>query len=129
LAAKAHYGKSHISGLENGRMPRPEVAKHLDDILQAGGELLSLAEAERIQQQLRVVESGTFKPNYYANLATQLLLELEGWNDMQRRTFVFGASGIAGLSLTAPALALETARHGLTLALAEQRGDVAVDEW
>jgi transcriptional regulator with XRE-family HTH domain len=128
LAAKAHYGKSHISGLENGRLPRPEVAKHLDDILQAGGELMALAEAERVQQ-LHTVETGVFNPHYYANLATQLLLGPEGWNDMQRRTFVFGASSIAGLSLTAPALALETARHGLTLALAEQRADVAVDEW
>jgi transcriptional regulator with XRE-family HTH domain len=129
LATKAHYGKSHISGLENGRVPRPEVAKHLDAILQAGGELVVLADAERIQQQHQVVEAGSFNPRYYANLATQLLLGPEGWNDMQRRTFVFGASGVAGLSLMAPALALETARHGLTLALAEQRADVAVDEW
>jgi transcriptional regulator with XRE-family HTH domain len=128
LAAKAHYGKSHISGLENGRLPRPEVAKHLDDILQAGGELVALAEAERVQQ-LHIVETGVFNPHYYANLATQLLLGPEGGNDMQRRTFVFGASSIAGLSLTAPALALEAARHGLTLALTEQRADVAVDEW
>ena len=31
--------------------------------------------------------------------------------------------------MAAPALALETARHGLTLTLAQQRADVAVDEW
>jgi hypothetical protein len=53
----------------------------------------------------------------------------EGRNDMQRRTFVFGASGMAGLGLTVPTFALETARHGLTLGLAQRRAVAAVDEW
>src|SRR5262245_46415093 len=49
---------------------------------------------------------------------------------MQRRTFILGAGGLAaGLSLTTPALALETARQGLTLTLAQQRADVAANEW
>jgi transcriptional regulator with XRE-family HTH domain len=129
LAALAHYGKSHISGLENGRLARPEVAKHLDEILQAGGELVALAEAERITQQLRGDEGNRFAAHYYAHLAQQLLSGPEGWNDMRRRTFLFGAGGVAGLGLAAPALALETARHGLTFALAEQRADVSVHEW
>ena len=129
LAAKAHYGKSHISGLENGRLVRPEVAGQLDELLQAGGELIALAEAERQAQLSQVGNASAGSARYYANLATQLLMGPEGRNDMQRRTFVFGAGGMAGLSLAAPTLALETARHGLTLALAEQRADVAVDEW
>lgn len=129
LAAKAHYGKSHISGLENGRLVRPEVAIYLDELLKADGELVALAEAERTTQQLQLAEVGDLRPQSYASLATQLLTQPEGWNDMQRRTFVLGASGVAGLSLTAPALALETARHGLTLTLAQQRADVAVNDW
>ena len=131
LAAKAHYGKSHISGLENGRLARPEVAVYLDELLEADGELVALAEAERTAQQLRSAGVGDLRPQYYTDLATQLLTESKGWNDMQRRTFVLGAGGLAGLSLTTPtpALALETARQGLTLTMAQQRADVAVNDW
>jgi transcriptional regulator with XRE-family HTH domain len=129
LATKAHYGKSHLSGLENGRLVRPEVAKHLDDVLQAGGELIALAAIEWQAHHAGVADVSSGNAGYFATLATQFLSEPEGRNDMQRRTFVFGASGIAGLGFTAPALALETARHGLTLGLAQQRAEVAVDEW
>jgi len=125
LAARAHYGKSHISELENGRAARPEVAQHLDELLQAGGELIALAAAG----QQRLSDTTDSRHQFYADLATQLLVGHEGWNSMQRRTFVLGVSGMAGYGLAAPALALETARHGLTLALAQQRADVAVDEW
>jgi hypothetical protein len=126
LATETHYCKSQISDLENGRLARPEVAKCLDELLHAGGELIALAAAERRQ---RLADTADVRPHYYVDLATQLLVGHEGWNDMQRRTFVFGAGGMAGLGLAAPALALETARHGLTLTLVQQRADVAVDEW
>jgi transcriptional regulator with XRE-family HTH domain len=129
LAAKAHYGKSHLSGLENGRLVRPEVAKHLDDVLQAGGELITLAAAEWQARHAGIADIGSGSTSYFATLATRLLSESEGRNDMQRRTFVFGASGMAGLGFTAPSLALETARHGLTLGLAQQRAEAVVDEW
>ena len=65
----------------------------------------------------------------YGGLATQLLAEHGGRGDVDRRTLVLGSGAAAGLSLVAPALALESVRHGLTLSLADQRADIAVDEW
>lgn len=47
---------------------------------------------------------------------------------MRRRTFINDV-GMAGLGLVASGLALETARHGLDLALAKERSRVTVDEW
>jgi transcriptional regulator with XRE-family HTH domain len=73
LAAKAHYGKSHISGLENGRLVRPEVARHLDDLLQAGGELIRLAAAQGQARHADFADRRTGGAGYYASLAAQLL--------------------------------------------------------
>jgi len=69
------------------------------------------------------------KPLYHTDPAMHRLTTIEGWNDMHRRTFVLAAGGLAGLGLAAPALTLETMRHGLTLTLAQQRAETTVDEW
>ncbi|GGU31352.1 transcriptional regulator [Lentzea flava] len=40
------YSKGHLSKIENGQVrPNPEMAKILDDVLQAGGRLIELADA------------------------------------------------------------------------------------
>jgi hypothetical protein len=52
---------------------------------------------------------------------------------MQRRTFILrlgGTSALGGaLGLAGPGLAVEAARHGLTLSFAEERAEAAVEEW
>ncbi|HEY0485085.1 MAG TPA: helix-turn-helix transcriptional regulator, partial [Mycobacteriales bacterium] len=119
LAALTHHGKSQISDLENGvRRPRPEVAAHLDRILQAGGALVTVAQRE-----------GAPRP-HPAEFVPTLVLPLEGCDDaMYRRTFVLALGGLAGLGVSAPMLAVEAARHGLTPGLAERRAEAPVDEW
>lgn len=45
LGQLAHRGKSHLHDLETGaKAPTPETARHLDDVLQAGGTLARLVE-------------------------------------------------------------------------------------
>jgi transcriptional regulator with XRE-family HTH domain len=132
LAARTHYGKSQISDLENGiRKPRTDVAVRLEVVLQAHGELVAAAEREQQMGSLRITTRASLEPGYYARLATSLLMVgREEWEDpMYRRTFVLGLGGLAGLGMTAPGLAFEAARHGLTASLAEQRGETAVEEW
>jgi hypothetical protein len=48
---------------------------------------------------------------------------------MYRRTFVLALGGLAGLGVSAPMLAVEAARHGLTPGLAEQRAEAPAEEW
>ncbi len=131
LAARTHYGKSLISDLENDvRRPHPEVAAQLDQVLQTGGELSILLEQANAARQLRVRRSVPYDPYHYTDLARDLLTAGRGGiDDMQRRTFMLDLTGLTGLGVAAPALALEAARHGLSLSLAEDRAGVAVGEW
>lgn len=124
LASLAHYSKSQLSDLERGvRFARPAVARHLDTVLEAEGELAALAAS------IPPPEPSGLDPIGYTDLAVQLLTMGGGQDDMDRRSFVFGLGSATTLSMVAPGMALEAARHGLSLSLAEERGEASVDEW
>ncbi len=111
LATKAPMDKGHLSKIENGKRPGTlALARALDNALGAGGELVAIAKAE---QSKRVQAAVPFDP-------------------MKRRTLVrwgLTVSAAAGLGPGYSGLTLETLRHGLTLAAAEERASVALDEW
>jgi transcriptional regulator with XRE-family HTH domain len=125
LADLAHYSKSQLSDLERGvRAPRPDMADHLDRVLEADGELQALADLVRIP--------GTEQPMFDARSYTELAVDLlaaEGDADMLDRRQFLGLGSATSIGAIAPNLALEATRHGLTLGLAEERASVAVGEW
>lgn len=128
VGEKVHSGKSHIWNLENGKAtPDLRTATLLDDLLKADGALVRLAKADPKFQRLRVAQSVPFNVHSFTGLAAQLLAE--GGEDMHRRGFVAGATGVAGLGVLAPSLALESARHGLMASMIEDRSQAGVDEW
>lgn len=131
LAARSNVSKTRISDLENGRPPAPSIAKRLDEVLGAGGALMTLAAAGGATTgTLMVARSVPFDMYRHADLATRLLAGgLGGSADMDRRDFVLGLGGTVALGMIAPALGAETARHGLTLALVQERAAADVDEW
>lgn len=125
LADLAHYSKSQISDLERGvRAPRPEMADHLDRVLEAEGELRALAELLPPPS----AEAPLLDARSYTALAVQLLAA-EGDADMLDRRQFLGLGSATSLGAIAPSLALEATRHGLALGLAEERADAAADEW
>src|SRR5262249_20523051 len=109
LAAKAPVDKGHLSKIENGRRSCTlALARALDSALDAGGQLVAIANAE---QANRVRAAVPFDP-------------------MKRRTLVtwgLTASAAAGLGPSGAGLTLENVRHGLTLAAAEERAGAALD--
>ncbi|MER7244448.1 helix-turn-helix transcriptional regulator [Kribbella sp. NPDC000426] len=125
LANLAHYSKSQISDLERGvRAPRPDMADHLDRVLEAEGELRALSELLAPPSN----EPPLLDARSYTALAVQLLAA-EGDADMLDRRQFLGLGSATSLSAIAPGLALEATRHGLALSLAEERADTAADEW
>ena len=79
---------------------------------------------------LTVVSSVPFDLYRQADLATYLLAGgMGGSADMDRRSFVRGLGGTVALGMIAPDLGIETARHGLTLALVQERATADIDEW
>lgn len=126
LSNLAHYSKSQLSDLERGVRPaRPEVAQHLDTVLEAEGELAALAAAPHHP----LPDAGLVNPSSYTDLAVQLLTMGGGQDAMDRRSFVLGLGGTTTLGFVAPGMALEAARHGLTLSLAEGRAEATIEEW
>lgn len=125
LAELAHYSKSQISDLERGvRAPRPEMADHLDRVLEAEGALRALAELMPPPSS----EPPLLDARSYTDLAMQLLAA-EGDADMLDRRKLLGIGGMTSFGAIAPNLALEATRHGLSLSLAEERATTALDEW
>jgi transcriptional regulator with XRE-family HTH domain len=125
LANLAHYSKSQISDLERGvRAPRPDMAEHLDRVLEAEGELRALADLMPPSS----TEPPVLDARSYTALAVQLLAA-EGDADMLDRRQFLGLGSATSLGAIAPSLAVEATRHGLALSLAEARADSAADEW
>jgi transcriptional regulator with XRE-family HTH domain len=125
LADLAHYSKSQISDLERSvRAPRPDMADHLDRVLEAEGELRALAELMPPPS----AEPPLLDAHSYTELAIHLLAA-EGDADMIDRRRFLGIGGMGSVGALAPNLAMEATRHGLSLSLAEQRATTAVDEW
>jgi hypothetical protein len=79
---------------------------------------------------LTVMRSVPFDLYRQADLAARLLTGgMGGSADMDRRNFVFGLGGAVTLGMIAPSLGMETTRHGLMLASAQERATADVDEW
>lgn len=123
LARRANCSKSYVCDLEKGLRPSPQpaVAAALDTALAADGELVTVAAQARYQRQ-----SGSAD----ADPAATLRGGTEGGvGELLRRMFMFGLGGTAALGSAAPALALETVRHGLTTSMIEERAQATLDEW
>ncbi|GAB2597084.1 helix-turn-helix domain-containing protein [Kribbella endophytica] len=101
LADLAHYSKSQISDLKRSvRAPRPEMADHLDRVLEAEGELRALAELLPPPS----AEPPLLDARSYTALAVQLLAA-EGDADMLDRRQFLGLGSATSLGAIAPSLA------------------------
>jgi transcriptional regulator with XRE-family HTH domain len=127
LAAKVHYSKSHISDLENGvRLPHSTLAYRLDEVLGADGALSALG-AEARRRGSPGVRPISLAVSRYADLATDLLLGVDGGLENMKRRTLLGLGGTVGLCAVAPGLTTEALRHGLAQSLTEERA--GTDEW
>jgi tetratricopeptide (TPR) repeat protein len=140
LSAITGYSRPHVREVEraDARVPSATVVAAVDRALSAGGRLSVLraracGELQRRREEEReqaleaptVIDAASCPDP--APTFTELAVTLLGGatyseaNDMHRRTLILGLGGTA--------LGLEAARHGLTLATAEERAEVAIDEW
>jgi len=138
LSAITGYSRPHVREVEraDARVPSATVVAAIDKALNAAGRLSALREdAYREQQRRRdeeralavhaTVEDAAPRPRDplpgFADLAVTLVSSMHSRDeDMERRAFLGG--------LGHAALALEAARHGLSLSFAE-RAEAGVDEW
>ncbi|GIG57160.1 hypothetical protein Lfu02_15320 [Longispora fulva] len=131
LAKLAFIAASRVNEYEGkGLRPTIDNAKALDDALGAGGELLTLAERMHEDRRLRVVSTVPFNVYSYAALSQTLLTGNGGeGSPVDRRQVLALGGAVAGFGALAPGLGMETARHSLNLALAEDRARAGTDEW